>query len=430
MRWIALALLWLILVSPTVGFAADVLVRSSADPEEAWVGQRVRLKLDVLGQNGWAQISRLGEIDLPGAYVVRTESQGTRLQENIEGQSFTGQRYEFSIYPQRAGVIEVPELPLEATVKTWGADGGQHVQQVVTPAVTINVALPPGVKASVGLVSTSRLIAEQQWDPVSQEPRVGDALKRTVTRQADDVSGMAFTPLAYEDLPGLGIYPAEPLVEDSSNRGSLSGRRTETVTYVFERAGTVQIPDVTFNWWNTATEALETVTLPGESFVVEPGPATGDSSTAGRSENRLLSLQTLIMAGAFLLVAGVVVFGRTLLRSYRAWLAKRAASEPAFFARAVASVRTRNARSARRDVMRWLDQIDTSDQPAQLSVFASQYGTSEEQAIIEDFAVAVAEDLKPGDAQRLVQALGVMRARRLDSRRRRAEVTCALPDFN
>ena len=106
MRRTATRLMLLSLLCPVASGAGDVVLRTAVEPAEAWVGQRVVLQIDVLGEDGWAQISRFGDMDLPGAYLVRTDSQGARLQDTIDGVSYTGQRYEVSIYPQLAGVIE------------------------------------------------------------------------------------------------------------------------------------------------------------------------------------------------------------------------------------------------------------------------------------------------------------------------------------
>ena len=105
MRRVGTLLMLIGLLSPAASAAGNILVRTAVEPAEAWVGQRVILQIDVLGSDGWAQITRFGEVDLPGAYLIRTESQGTRLQETVDGVAYTGQRYQVSIYPQRDGAI-------------------------------------------------------------------------------------------------------------------------------------------------------------------------------------------------------------------------------------------------------------------------------------------------------------------------------------
>ena len=79
--------------------AADILIRAAVTPKEnIVVGQRVILQVDVLAPDGWAQVKRVRDFSVEGAQVVRYESQGTRLNETIQGRAFRDQRYELSLF--------------------------------------------------------------------------------------------------------------------------------------------------------------------------------------------------------------------------------------------------------------------------------------------------------------------------------------------
>jgi hypothetical protein len=408
MRRLITGLLVILLGVPVVAQADDdLLLRSATDPAEAWVGQRVKLRIDVLAKDGWAQVSRFDDLVLPGAYVVRNESQGTRLQEKVDDASYTGQRYEFSIYPQRAGAVEVPAIPVEVMVKTWGADATQTMREAQVPAVTIDVSIPPGAENVANLVSTPRLVTEQQWSSQSEQTKVGDAITRSVTLQADDVSGMAFTPIEEDDLPGVGRYRAEPVVEDVINRGSLSGRRTEKVTYVFERAGSVQIPDITVTWWNTSTQTLESEVLEGQTFRVAPGAVGEGERASGVTGNA----RRWAGAGIGLLVVGGLFAGRWLARWLRARAEKRRLSEQAIFRSALDSVRSGDAHRAMRDIMRWLDRINDTATPAQLLAFVDQHGADDERVSIANLIGCYGQGQPLEDPDGLIGALETMRAR-------------------
>jgi hypothetical protein len=411
--------------------AGEIILRAAVEPAEAWVGQRVVLQIDVLGADGWAQISRFGDIDLPGAYLIRSDNQGARLQETVDGETYTGQRYEVSVYPQKAGAIEVPPLPVEVTVKTWGGDASQAVQQKQVPAVTINAKQPPGAEAVRGLISSSRLTAEQQWSPSTETPRVGSALQRTVILQVEDVSGMAFAPLEFADLPGVGIYPAEPDVADSAERGSLSGRRTEAVTYVFERAGVVQIPDIQLSWWNVSTEKLETITLHGYELEIAPGPA-GTAGAEGLSASARFSIRDLWLPGSILLVLVVLLlrFGPQLAKRWSAWRRRSLESEARYFKSALTSVRSKNARLALRDIMRWLDRINDGQLPAQLQAFVRRYGDGDAQVEVDRLLDAVANDGRLADTASLITVLTAMRKTWREGGRLASDATSVLPDLN
>ncbi len=261
--------LMLVLVGSIAHATDDVVVRSSVTPAEAWVGQRVFLTQEVLGADGWAQITDMGEVEIPGAFVMRTESQGVRLSETIGGTSYTGQRYQLSLYCQRPGRVEIPALPATVTVKRWGATPPEIKRDVSMPAATLICKVPPGAEDIRDLISTTHLNADQKWSSEPTTVDLGDAVTRTVTLSAVDVSGMAFPPIRHPEIEGVGIYPGEPSVSDTSDRGSLRGERVESVTYVLEEPGEFSLPAIVLSWWDIDDGVLRRIELPGLDLTVE-----------------------------------------------------------------------------------------------------------------------------------------------------------------
>ena len=410
--------------------AGDIVLRSSVQPEKAWVGQRVILQIDVLGRDGWTQITRFDDIEIPGAYLMRTDSQGTRLQETIDGTSYSGQRYEFSIYPQAAGAIEIPAISVEITTRAMGVDADTSVRQAQAPAVTILSNIPAGAENIRGLVSTTQLTAEQTWQSPDENPEVGDALQRTVSLQAVDVSGMAFTPLEHEDIPGVGIYPAQPTVEDTSNRGSLNGSRTEVVTYVFEQSGEVQIPDIEFSWWNLADSKLEHVVLPGHLIRVAAG--AGSASGAATLPEKQLKKRYLVPLVIMLLLLAYVLyfFRKALAKRWVTWRVARKESEKGYFQLVVKSIRSKKSAAALRNIMRWLDRINDASDPAQLDVFISRYGDTRAKKVVDQLLHSVAVNEQLADPAQLLDVLSTTRRNWRQARKQRLLSFKVLPGLN
>jgi hypothetical protein len=410
--------------------AGDIVLRSSVQPEKAWLGQRVILQIDVLGSDGWTQITRFDDIEIPGAYLMRTDSQGTRLQETIDGISYSGQRYEFSIYPQAAGAIEIPVIGVELTTRPAAVDTGASVRQAQAPAVTILSKVPAGAENIRGLVSTTQLTAGQNWQSPDETPEVGDALQRTVSLQAVDISGMAFTPLEHEDIAGVGIYPAQPTVQDTSNRGSLNGSRTEVVTYVFEQSGEVQIPDIEFSWWNLADSKLEHVVLPGRlvRVVAGAGSASGARTLPLKQLEKSYLVPLVIM---FLLLVYVLYFFRkALLKRWVTWRVARKESEKGYFQRVVKSIRSEQPAAALRNIMRWLDQINDARDPAQLDVFVSRYGDTRAKKAVDQLLHSVAVNEQLADPAQLLDVLSTTRRNWRQARKQRLLSFKVLPGLN
>ncbi len=410
--------------------AEAIILRSSVTPEEAWVGQKVVLHVDVLAKDGWAQLKKVADAEVRGAYLLRLETQGTRLSETIDGDNYTGQRYEFVLFAQREGEITVPPLPVDVEVKTWGAGADSRIHRQSTPLIEFVARTPPGAEGIRGLISTTSLTANQEWEPENDSPKVGDAIKRSITFRAEDVSGMAFTPLLHSKIENLGIYPGEPTVEDKFARGDLIGTRVETVTYVIERPGETEIPGVVLTWWDVDAEELRRIELPGLSLQVA-GSATAESmgfeQSAQQQNTRLLWSALLVV-----LIAAVIVlrFGGRAADRWIAWHKARSDSEAAYFRRIAQSARSGDQEAVLRDTMRWLDRINDDSRPARLDQFMQQYGDTSVQEAIFDLTHSLASNRDRSDIAALISGLTVARMRWQQAHRGTRRMTGLLPALN
>jgi hypothetical protein len=421
-----------LLLSTLSSRAADeVVVRTSTIPETALVGQRVILRVEVLGRDGWAQIKRSDDFAVGGAFVMKTQTQGTRIQEQIAGHEYTGQRYELSIYPQRAGKILVPEVEAEVLVTTWGGNAGKQVHKASVPGLSFMAEYPPGAGGIRGLISTNDLTGSQSWEPKTETVMVGDALRRTFSFKASNVPGMAFLPVEYPDIEGVAIYQEEPVVEDKVDRGSILGQRQESVTYVFEEPGDFSIPPLDLYWWDMKETILKRIELSGLSVRVEPNPAIavhefgGPVPEGSRGWSRWLALAALL-AGAGLGFA----FRQSLARLWVEWLEARRMSEKYQFRAILQAIQTGNRDSVIRETMHWLDRIGDGGEPARLEGFLTRFGSPE----LCSLGIQVAAmDETPVDlalfGKGLKEARQHWRQEGRSSKRRRA-AGASLPDLN
>jgi hypothetical protein len=224
---------------------------------------------------------------------------------------------------------------------------------------------------------------------------------------------MAFAPISHNRIEDLGIYPGEPEIDDRFARGDLAGTRVETVTYVFERAGAFEIPDLELSWWDVGAGELKLLVLPGLSLqvtgnsVAEPNPVEPSPQNSS-----WLQWTALIVV----LIAAVVAlrFGRSAANNWAAWRKARSEREVVYFRRIARSARLGDERAVLRDTMRWLDRINDDSRPARLDQFLQKYGEARTQENISE----------------LISALAAARKRWLRAQRRTGQVAGLLPGFN
>ena len=187
---------------------------------------------------------------------------------------------------------------------------------VKTEPVPFTVKLPPGAEKLGSLISARNLKVEEVWTPEPGKAKAGDAFTRTITFTAPDVPAMAFPPFPAGKIDGLGIYPKPPEVLDESNRGSLTGKRRDTITYVCQRAGHFTIPAVRLTWFDLDAQKLQTIDFPARHLSVSSNPAL-ESTAAEQGKFRSWT------ALSWLLAAAVVALIATLCHGYwMPWLSR------------------------------------------------------------------------------------------------------------
>ncbi len=427
-----IAILCLLLASAGLHAADPVVLRMNIKPDrDIRVGQPVTLELAVLGLDSWANIPSLPGFSVDGAYLVRTESQGRRLSETIDGESYTGQGYRWLLVPQRAGVIEVPPTPVQVERKVFGAEGDTAVSELTTPPVSLQATVPPGAEGIENLVSTRKLTATQVYQPAQAAIRAGDGVTRTVTLEAQGVAGMALPPLLREAPAGLAVYPGEPEVHDKVNRNILeSGVRVESVTYVPAESGQYTLPDIVVHWWDLAGKTLRTETLEGITLEVamsaEPG---GGDAAHGAVDHARWPRGPALGLFCLLAITLVVLAWRHVRPRWQRWRVRRADGEAARFRRFAHAAHAGDP-AALQALLHWLDRL-CDERPAQALAFVERYGDAGDPAVVERFLRARLVGTSAGDGTDVVRVFTVARKRCLAGRSRMASTKVGtLPGLN
>jgi hypothetical protein len=285
----------------------------------------------------------------------------------LDGVTYTTQRHQFFVFAQRPGQVEIPAFAVRfGTKAAFNADPVDHALE--TAAQRFQAKLPPGAEKLNTLISSRNLTLEEEWEPEPDEAKVGDAFIRTLTFTAPDVPAMAFPPLPFKEIPGLGIYPKSPTVLDTAERGTFTGKRIDTVTYVCEQPGEFRVSTLVLHWWNLDGEKLESIELPAVGFVVKPGPA---AKAAAATEPAGLPWWLMVLAA---LIAGVGIAGwifrERLKIAYRDWKARRAERESAYLARLLKACDSNDPGKAYRALVAWMNKRYSAPQAVTVSELA------------------------------------------------------------
>jgi hypothetical protein len=111
------------------------------------------------------------------------------------------------------------------------------------------------------------------------QARVGEPLTRTIRLRAQGLGFEQLPELEMDKPAGTEVYADKADTQTRDDGTWLYGERTRKFAIVPNRTGTLTLPEVRVQWWDTVHDRLETAVLPAHRIEVLPATA-GSTSTA------------------------------------------------------------------------------------------------------------------------------------------------------
>ncbi len=245
-----------------------------------WTGQQVTVNLDLKTSGISFSDSHFDLPEVPGAFLIRTDTTTIKSTENIGGETWQVIRYPLALYPEKAGQLEIPPIAVRFSASA-GIGENERAFEFQTKVLQLTVKSPPGVQPGDLVITTTSFELDHDWQPVSGTAFTGDALTLTVTRRAKNISAMLLPPLPVYRAKGLATYPQAPQINDKTNRGDLTGERIDSIIWVIEKPGTYDIPGIRFQWWDPDKQKLKQQIIPGRRLDILPSPRDSGAADSG-----------------------------------------------------------------------------------------------------------------------------------------------------
>jgi len=236
------------------------------------VGQPVHLVVEVLVPNFFTGEPLFPTFELENAIVVLPEESTENFNETVNGQSLSGIRRTYFLYPQQAGDFHLPSVQIVVPYAIAPPKGTEA--HLTLPRLTFHADIPVAARDLSYFLPTARLAMQQRWSAPLNKLRVGDVVERTITVTVDKMQGMLIPPLPFEAPAGIKAYPEEPKVQNQmTDRGEfVQGLRVQSAKYFIQKEGDYTLPAIELKWWNLNTNRLVTATIPVVHFTAAPNP--------------------------------------------------------------------------------------------------------------------------------------------------------------
>lgn len=196
-----------------------------------------------------------------------------QYQTSENGQIYNVEEQRYAIFPQKSGELKIVSPQFNALI--YRAVPEQI--KVTAPATTLKVKPAPADFKGNAWAPAKQVILSDEYDKGGASVNEGSTLVRTITLQATGLPAQLLPAMPVEKGDGFSVYSDKPVENNKFNQGELTGTRTIRVTYLFNKAGKVVIPEQQLHWFNTVTQKEEIASIPERTMLVFANATSGNT---------------------------------------------------------------------------------------------------------------------------------------------------------
>lgn len=246
-----------------------------ANPTQLVPKQSVKMRVSVWHPNTVTWVAKHPDWDMPGASIERTNTPAAYHERNKGELLQYGQSQDYILTPVDIGTLALTQTGIDVSPS---GDNSEIVP--LTQPVQLTVSLPDGAYDLDRFLPAYDLSLEQAFylyrngtppaqltlNEVAQLTlNQGDMLERRVTQIAKGTQSHVI-PNPIDSDPNGNAYSEVKLDEVKGIFGFEAGKRIDAYYYTPTSGGTLEMPEITVQWWNLSDNQMQSLTLAGASF--------------------------------------------------------------------------------------------------------------------------------------------------------------------
>lgn len=271
------------------GAKRDIFLEASVDNSSPWVQSQVVMTIDV-----FMAIDIIdGGMDEPAAsdLVVERIGEDTQRREVRDGREYSVAVRRFALFPQKSGTITINPVTLSVSVpaqpnRVRGFFSPTRKLTRTTDAIELTVQARPASNTAWWLPARN-VTLQTQWQGDPKLAQVDQPLTRTIVMRAEGVQESQLPQISIPAIEGLSLYAEDPkLAMVAADSGLISEQRINWAL-IPQRSGSLTLPAVTVEWFNTLTGRSEITELPPETIEVTAPSVASSNVSAGNTPDTM-----------------------------------------------------------------------------------------------------------------------------------------------
>ncbi|MCW8409196.1 BatD family protein [Legionella sp. PATHC035] len=268
----------------------DLYLTAQVDKKNPYVNQQIIYKVTLYNSKHLLDADYQGPQVENALIVPLGENRRSQIQKN--GVTFIVEEQNYAIFPQKSGPLKIKPPVFTALIYDF------NPERVKATDKTIRVDVQPIPKEFSGktwLPAKGVKLFEHYENSAPTIPQ-GNTLIRNVIIEGVGVPAQLLPTPNFAETDGVSVYPEKGKDKNRVTQGELIGRTEIKITYLFNKAGKITIPELKLPWFNTETGKEEVATLPAKTLEVTPSntvpvPAANPNQTAV-SKNQTITQPT------------------------------------------------------------------------------------------------------------------------------------------
>lgn len=250
-----------------------IFVETELDKTTAYVQEQLLLTLRIFTSEPLLGLSSEG-LSVDNASVLQLAENQYQTRQN--GVAYQVNEIKYVLFPEASGELLIPQVRLNTAIpdrsdpfsrSLFGNRGKRVLLYSDEQKVTI---LPrPANSGNGAWLPAKGLSLTERWSRSPDELIAGEPITRTITLTAQELTATQLPPLQIPNSNDYKIYPDQPQMENSGDGSGVIGSRVESMAIVPSKAGTITLPPVTVQWWDTVSQQPKRAVLEERTLTVK-----------------------------------------------------------------------------------------------------------------------------------------------------------------
>ncbi|HEB28422.1 MAG TPA: protein BatD [Porticoccus sp.] len=299
-----------------------VFVETDVDKSSAYVQEQLLITFRINASTNLQSISS-EELIVKDASVMKVSE--NQYQKQINGINHLVIELQYAVFPESSGNLTIPAIRFNTVIpdrrdpysSSFFSRGGKRLF-LYSEEKKITIKPRPTSYGSAEWLPTTAVSLSERWSRPLAELVAGEPITRTIYLSAQGLSSAQLPPLDINSGDGFKVYPDQPQLNDDVSSNGVMGTREESIAIVPSRGGSITLPPITVQWWDTASNQMLETVLEGKTLTIKPAENTisapvSTTEIPSTAETLLAEKQQPSLVFWLLIISNVLLLGTAII---------------------------------------------------------------------------------------------------------------------